>query len=102
MKNQEASISILTDVHHNHIHTVFRAAQKVPGSPVLYDLWTGTAFTPDLESQVSTSREDSETEVYKSAIAECVWDRAVTVGENIVMSRTYICGFTPSYIVKVI
>ena len=56
------------------MHTVFRAAQKAPDSPVLYDLWTGDTITPDLETKVTSnyfSTADSDTEAYKSIIMEC-------------------------------
>ena len=82
--NKIISFFIYKGLHHNHIHTVFRAAEKVPSSPVLYDLWVGNSFTPSLESEVTSnyfSIDGTETEVYKAPIVQCSWWRTTKVGK---------------------
>ena len=74
--------SIFSDLHHGHVHTVFRVAQNAPNAPVLYDLWTGDSLSPELEAPLKPdywSLEDSETQVYKSPLVECSWDLVTTV-----------------------
>ena len=46
-------IQFFSDLHHSHVHTVFRAAQKVPNAPVLYDLWAGDSYSPELDNYVT-------------------------------------------------
>ena len=74
---------VFTAVDHHHIHTVLRGSQKSPAAfPALYDLWVKDTFSPDLETSAGLeywSKDDSDTQVYKSPLVECAWDRVKKV-----------------------